>query len=139
METLRRRYELLHNTHDIIDTLYESLEIINNPTYKPIYRTCRDSVIQRFEYSIDSLWKFLKVYLQDELSVTFKVISPREVFRVASENKLISPEEFEVMLECIAARNLTSHTYKEEEAEKLVKRVPSCCDTMQTIIDRIKV
>jgi len=136
VETLRWRHKLLHDT---IDTLHESLEIIKNPKYEPIYRTCRDSVIQRFEYSVDSLWKFLKAYLQEAKGVSFKVISPREFFRVASENKLISPEEFDVMLECVAARNLTSHTYKEEEAERLVKRVPACCDTMQTIIDRIKV
>ncbi|HXW86422.1 MAG TPA: nucleotidyltransferase substrate binding protein, partial [Candidatus Bathyarchaeia archaeon] len=29
----------------------------------------RDSIIQRFEYTIDSFWKFLKIYLEEKLNV----------------------------------------------------------------------
>ncbi len=125
--------------HQIVGTLYESLEILNNPAYEPIYKTCSDSVIQRFEYSIDSMWKFLKAYLQEERGVAFNVITPRKVFRVAAENNLLSPDEFDIMLERVAACNMTSNTYKEDEAEKLVHYVSVCHDTMKTIIDRIEV
>ena len=30
----------------------------------------RDSAIQRFKYSIDSFWKFLKLYIQDHLKMS---------------------------------------------------------------------
>ena len=35
-------------------TFAESIEIMENPKYEEIYKTTRDSAIQRFEYTIDS-------------------------------------------------------------------------------------
>ena len=136
MGALKDRYVSLCST---INTLYESLEVLNDPTYQEIYKTCRDSVIQRFKYSIDTLWKFLKAYLQQDRGVLIEVSSPREIFRLAQDNKLLSQEEFEIMMKCVVARNLSSHTYREEVAEDLVKMAPSCCDIMRVIVDRIEI
>ena len=80
MEKLAYRHEMVHKT---IDMLIEAIEILNDPNNERLYKTCRGSAIQRFEYSVDTLWKFLKSYLQEQHNMSFKVISPREVFRIA--------------------------------------------------------
>ena len=50
----------------------------------------KESVIQRFETSYDCLWKTLKRYLVEELGVPEMPNSPKPVFRIAFENKLIT-------------------------------------------------
>src|SRR5438105_12097609 len=56
MEELKIKKDILLQA---LATFEESLEIMNNPKYEEIYETTRDSAIQRFEYTIDSFWKFL--------------------------------------------------------------------------------
>lgn len=124
--------------HLTLNTLKEALEILDNPLNEPLYRTCRDSVIQRFEYSIDTFWKFLKVYLQDQIKVSFTIITPREIFREAAEANLISRNDYNILLECIADRNLTSHTYKEALAQELIARIPLYYKTMDSVLKRIE-
>ncbi len=136
MGALKKRHTSLS---DAISTLDESIEIINTLSNEKLYRTCRDSVIQRFEYSIDSFWKFLKMYLLEKQGLSEVTGSPREVLRVSHENNLSTQDEFAVMTECIASRNLSSHTYQEEVAEAILKKAPRCCAVMKEIASRCTV
>lgn len=135
METLSYRIDMAHHT---IDTLEEALQIIKDPANERLYETCRDSLIQRFEYSIDTLWKCLKVYLQEELKMSLEIITPREVIRAAAEARLVSESEYSILLECIADRNLTSHTYQAVLAQEMVERIPVYYTTMRSIIVKIE-
>lgn len=73
----------------------------------------RDASIQRFEFCIELAWKTSKKILGLSAS------APKIVIRDMAQNGLISdPEEWFVFLE---ARNLSSHTYKEELAEQVYK------------------
>jgi len=45
-------------------------------TDKKMYRFLRDSIIQRFEYCVDLIWKVLKVYLEEFEKVTLETTSP---------------------------------------------------------------
>lgn len=72
------------------------------------YRVYRDSLIQRFEYSIDLFWKYIKKYLEyAHLLNALKV--PSDVIREAFSVRLISEEEAENILAMIKSRNMTSH------------------------------
>lgn len=53
----------------------------------------KESVIQRFKFCYDSLWKSLKKYLQQEEGVTELPNSPKPVFRKAYEAKLMDEED----------------------------------------------
>ncbi len=80
-------------------------------------KTDRDKAgaIQAFEYSFELSWKTLKRIL-DYQGVETR--SPRETIRQAALNKLIvSPEAWFVFLE---KRNISSHSYKEENAESVI-------------------
>ena len=50
METLEYRYDVVMT---ILERLQESLHIITVPESERLHESLRDSVIQRFEYTID--------------------------------------------------------------------------------------
>jgi len=74
----------------------------------------RDATIQRFEYSYELSWKFLKRYLKEFVGIEEHQI--KQIYREASKIKLI--ENPEVWFSYHEARNLTVHTYNEDVAEE---------------------
>jgi len=82
-------------------------------------RTCQDSVIQRFEYTIDGLWKCLRLHLINVDGVVLEGKGPKGIVRAACLYKAISEAEAEQLLEMIEMRNQTSHLYKEEVASQV--------------------
>lgn len=71
--------------------------------------------IQAFEYCFELVWKTMKKLLEIRGLTTN---SPRETFRVgALEGFIRDPEVWFVFL---LMRNLTSHTYNESDADKVV-------------------
>ncbi len=101
--------------------------------YEGIVLNLRDSMIQRFEYSIDLLWKYIKVYLDEKLNITPDVISPNTIIREAGKARLISEKETNILLDMIKKRNLTSHIYQEEIAELLSGELPAFLEIMQKV------
>lgn len=77
----------------------------------------KESVIQRFEICYDTLWKTLKRYLNEELGLPEIPNSPKPIFRIAAENKLLRTNT-ELWLQYADARTSTSHNYSEEKAEE---------------------
>lgn len=105
-------------------------------TYEEEYCTYRDSVIQRFEYSVDLFWKYLKKYLEDAHVLT-DIKVPGEVIRTAKSNGLISTEEAETIIAMIKSRNMTSHIYVEEFADFLAKEIPRYYATLNIVIKKL--
>lgn len=101
------------------------------------YRIHRDSVVQRFKYSTDLFWKFIKNYLESA-HVLSGIKIPSEVIREAYSLRLINEDEAETILEMIKNRNMTSHIYIEEIAERLVQKIPAFYLTMHDVAQRLK-
>ena len=95
----------------------------------------RDALIQRFEYSTEAFWKYLKAYLQTEQNVSAN--SPREVIRTGLTAKLYSEEMSQELLQMLDDRNLTSHTYVEELAESIADRIPDYSKNMSEVMTRL--
>jgi nucleotidyltransferase substrate binding protein (TIGR01987 family) len=74
----------------------------------------QDSVIQRFEFTFELLWKTLKQYL---LLQGFDEKTPRTVLKKSFEIDLI--DDIDLFIDMIDMRNLTSHTYDESLAEEV--------------------
>ncbi|MCB0370138.1 MAG: nucleotidyltransferase substrate binding protein [Bdellovibrionales bacterium] len=71
----------------------------------------RDSVIQRFEFSVELAWKTCKKVMGSSS------VAPKDIIREMAQSGYIdNPEEW---ILAIDMRNLSSHTYKEELAEKV--------------------
>ena len=95
-----------------------------NPTHEVEleYKAHRDSVIKRFEFSLDFLWKYLKFFLEARAGVVHN--SPKPVIRECFKNKFIDEQEALQGLDMINARNMTSHIYREEIAEQIWSDIP---------------
>ena len=100
----------------------QSLEVLHEEQYKTIYNNLRDSAIQRFEYSIDGLWKYLKLYIQEQNKAQFESTTPRAILREAVNLNLITEDEYSQLLDALADRNVTSHSYNKLVAENLIQK-----------------
>lgn len=70
----------------------------------------RDASIQRFEFVVELAWKTARKVMGTQTT------APKEIVREMARNGLIQNPEF--WFEAIEVRNLTSHTYNEDQAEK---------------------
>ena len=96
----------------------------------------RDAAIQRFEYTFETSWKLLQVYLREREGIICN--SPKSCFRQASRVGLFSPEGTETCLEMTNDRNLTAHTYVEQIAEAIFQKLPVYLIMMQTLLADIQ-
>lgn len=90
----------------------------------------RDSVIQRFEFSIELAWKTAK----KTMGTTSQ--APKDVIREMAQSGYI--ENVEIWLQAIDMRNLTSHTYKEDLAEKVYLFISSFIGELQKLVQVLK-
>ncbi len=75
-------------------------------------------VIQHFEFTYELCWKFIKRWLEMNISSTAADgVTRRELFRLAAENRLL--DDVERWMRYHEARNLTSHIYQPEIAERV--------------------
>ena len=125
MEKLRRN---LKKTERALRTIKEILE-------EPYSIIVRDATIQRFEYTFEVFWKTLKEYLREYEGVICN--SPKGCFREALRVGLLNEEQTVMCLEMTDDRNLTSHTYLEEVAEKIYERIKGYYELMRKVFDKM--
>jgi nucleotidyltransferase substrate binding protein (TIGR01987 family) len=137
MESLRLKHESMQKA---LATLKEVLESVNVLTQCGVgYDVIRDSIIKRFEYCIDSFWKFLKIYLEEIQKIDVKLASPREILRLSLQDDVVTKAEYEILIYAVTDRNLTSHTYNQDLANKISSQVPLYFATMKSIMDRLEI
>ena len=84
----------------------------------------RDSMIQRFEFTIELFWKFLKSYLEEVGGVVVTPATPRATVLAATKAALLAEAEAESVLKMFESRNLTSHMYQDRVARELAQQLP---------------
>lgn len=92
-----------------------------------------DATIQRFEFSIELLWKLLKLLLAEK---GVEVVYPKDVLRESFAGKLIDDEQ--MWLAMLRDRNLTSHTYNEELAISIYTNIKRYYPVMASTVHRLK-
>jgi len=115
---------IAEDTKNALGTLKE----ITETSYTVIVR---DATIQRFEYSFEIFWKFLKEHLRVKEGIICN--SPKSCFREAFNVKLLTEDETVTALEMTDDRNLTAHTYHEEVAEEIYRKIKS----YYTLMDKV--
>ena len=86
---------------------------------RPLSELEQQGLIQGFEYTHELGWNVLKDYLEEQGFVG--IIGSKGATREAFKNGLV--EDGEAWMDMIKARNLTSHTYQTEVAERIVKDI----------------
>ena len=126
MEKLERR----------IKDMEKALRTLKEISCEPYSVVVRDAAIQRFEYTFEAFWKFLRDYLREAEGI--RCNSPKSCFREALSAGLIKGEQTITCLEMTDDRNLTSHTYIEEIAEQIFRKIESYCKLIDSIFSLVK-
>lgn len=80
----------------------------------------KSGIIQNFEVCYEISWKLMKKWLEESIGRTeVDGISRKELFRIATQNKLI--EDIERWFLFHEARNMTSHDYDGIKAEEVFR------------------
>lgn len=90
--------------------------------------------IQAFEYSFELVWKAMKRLLGERGKIAN---SPKEVFRMAALEGFI--EDPELWFDFLRRRNLTVHTYQEDEAEEVLEAFPGFSSEIKRFLKKIGV
>ncbi len=125
MEKLEQR---IKSCQQALATLDEALQM-------PFSVIVRDGSIQRFEYSFESTWKLLKLYLKQYEGLVCN--SPKQCFRATFNVGLCSAGEAETALAMTDDRNLTSHTYIEDIAASIYLKLPNYATLMKNLLQRV--
>jgi len=119
-----------------IEETEHALKTLNDIVKEPYSIIVRDAAIQRFEYTFEVFWKTIKEYLYEHEGIVCN--SPKGCFREALSVGLMSEEQTITCLEMTDDRNLTSHTYREEVADKIYKKIKDYYTLMHTVFEQIK-
>ena len=122
-----------------LEKAIENLKIIitayDNETEGIVKDGMRDSIIQRFEFCTELSWKLMKRYF-DENKLN-EVFSPRSIVKEAYKQRLI--EDGEIWLDILDDRNLTSHTYDENTANRIRDNIiNNYVDVFEKFLNKIK-
>lgn len=133
--------EALETLKECIDVFYEYEDILDKqPSDKneKFFKITRDSLIQRFEYSIDLFWRVTRTYLIEIEKMDVVVQSPRGIIRDAIKAGIFSEEEGNECMEMVESRNKTSHTYHEVMADEIAHAIPIYYELMREMIGRMQ-
>ena len=110
----------------------DALEItVNKPMQED--RTHIDSCIHRFEFVIELFWKALKGILETQGR---KVFYPKEVLQEAYVGHLIDDDA--LWLQMLKDRNLISHTYDEELADKIYANIKTYFPVLKKTYEQLR-
>lgn len=116
-----------------ITQLTAALARLDEVLAQPKNAFMRDSAIQRFEFTSDLAWKALQGVLAERFGLIAN--SPKTAARMAHENGLVS--DLPLWLAMVDDRNLTSHSYDEEIAEKIYAQLPRYADMVRQLLRMI--
>ncbi len=70
----------------------------------------KESLVQRFEYTLELSWKILARYIYEDLGIEV-MKAPKPILREAGKLEILDTEMWLKFVEC---RNRASHTYQQE-------------------------
>jgi nucleotidyltransferase substrate binding protein (TIGR01987 family) len=103
-----------------IERFSEMLEAFRHNDQRPKLEqeAVQDSLIKRFEYTLEVAWKTCKRHLQEEGFTEAATGSPKSIMRMAAQRELINnPEQW---FDYLRFRQDTSHDYSSDKAEAVL-------------------
>ncbi|MDR2438806.1 MAG: nucleotidyltransferase substrate binding protein [Planctomycetaceae bacterium] len=110
----------ISNLINAINSLESALNVYHRykESDEELRKTLRAGVIKKFEFTYELCWKFMKRWIEQNISPDMLDGTTRkELFRRAAENKLIT--DVETWFVFHHARNETSHIYDLQTAENV--------------------
>jgi len=93
----------------------------------------RDAAIQRFEFCFELAWKTIQERARKE---GLDCQSPKGCFKLAFKNRWIADENG--WLAMLEDRNRTAHTYDEELAKEVSRRLPRYLPLLEALLLKLR-
>lgn len=123
----------MDKTDSLLIDLEKALQKFREASVLPPSEINRDATIQRFEFCFELAWKMMQGLLADN---GIEAYGPRNSIREAAKLGLLdNPEEW---FEFLKARNLTTHTYKEEIAKEVYKKVKTFVGVLEKFLKVVR-
>ena len=128
LESLR---SAVTTTSEVLDR-YEDREYLARLD-RPTRLGLRAGLIKHFEFTYELGWKLMRRWVRDFFGSSVDALyTRRDVFRYAGEAGLI--RDVERWMAHHDARNLTSHTYDEETATRVLAAIPGFLEDCRELI-----
>lgn len=103
-----------------IERFGEMLEAFRHNTERPPLEqeAVQDSLIKRFEYTLETAWKTCKRHLEEEGFAEAATGSPKSILRLAAQRNLVNNAE--AWFGYLQFRQDTSHNYSSDKAEAVL-------------------
>lgn len=101
----------------------------------PFSKIVRDAAIQRFEYTLEAIWKLAQNYLN--LREGLDLGSPKAVFRGCFQVGLLNEMQTGTALQAVNDRNLSVHTYNEHLAMQIYQNLSKYRTIFVTLYEKI--
>jgi nucleotidyltransferase substrate binding protein (TIGR01987 family) len=111
-----------------LESSKKALKSFNEALLLPLDKIVRDATIQRFEFTMEAVWKLAQLYLRENEGL--EIASPKGVMRGCFQIGLINEEQTHLALDMTNDRNLTVHTYNETLAEQIYSHLPRYFELM---------
>lgn len=95
----------------------------------------RDATIQRFEFTLEAVWKLAQLYLRQAEGL--EIASPKGVMRACFQANLLTEQEASTAIDMVDARNLTVHTYNEPLAIQIFSQLPAYFELLTKLVNKI--
>ncbi len=127
----------LINLKKMSAALKRSINKLNKETDQEYIEFLQDSVAARFKILIESTWKILKLYLEQEKFSDIPA-SPKGIIQICKEAGLISSEEAQKFVSFLDLRNLASHLYDQPQYLLVINAAPNALTLIEKIVEKIK-
>jgi len=124
---------------DALKSLKIAVNLYQESHNKPlmIQDAFRDSVIKRFEYTYELSWKMMQRWIRENVSPEASdTLTRKDLYRLAAQKQLIDdPNKW---FQYHQARNVSSHTYNQSNAETALKAAIDVVPDIQFLIGQLK-
>ncbi|MGN7610537.1 nucleotidyltransferase substrate binding protein [Magnetococcales bacterium HHB-1] len=119
-----------------IDRFAEGLDIFRQ---QPENTLIRDGVIQRFEFTYELSHKMLRRYLKMAAASPERInqMAFPDLIRTGSEQDLLL-NDWEIWRGYRNSRNITSHTYNEDKALRVIDKIPAFLEEARFLLQRLR-
>ena len=117
----------------LLEDLQNALKRLKEAISEPETQMNKDATIQRFEFTFELAWKLMQFILSEENVNSY---GPKNAIREAAKFGLI--ESAENWLEFAKMRNLATHTYNQELADKVYASCKGFPPQVEKFINKVK-
>lgn len=126
----------LENFNKLIQSLERAINRLESADSE-MYEYVLDSVDLRFKFLIDSIWKNINLFLQEQGFIDLP-IGPKEIVSFALEAKFISKAEHEALLKYLLLRNNASHIYDQPQYVLVATAAPGALALCKALLARME-